>query len=334
MAERPRRSLRGGLPAASASALFLGLTPIFGKLAINAGLSPLTVVALRTLGAAALLFLALRIARPQDFYIYPVGLVGCLLAGAINGAGSLLYYSALGRIDASLGQLLYSLYPMFVALLLYLDGYRYTRTTALRLALSVPAVVLLTTPASTQVDLVGAAMMVGAGLLYALHIPINQRVLFEAPAPTVTFYTLLAMAGVVVPTALLLQPVPIELPAAGITPLVALTLVTFLSRLTLFSGVKTIGGLDTALIGLGEIVVTLTLAFLWLGESLTPGQWAGALLLGLSIFLVAFDRRRRRGPPLRGWLQWLLPPMTLERRLDSISAEEEPSAVEDQPADA
>ncbi len=334
MGQQPLRSLRGGLPAASASALFLGLTPIFGKLAINAGLSPLTVVALRTLGAAALLFLALGVARPQDFYIYPVGLLGCLLAGAINGAGSLLYYSALGRIDASLGQLLYSLYPMFVALLLYLDGYRYTRMTALRLALSVPAVLLLTMPVSTQVDLVGVGMMLGAGGLYALHIPINQRVLFEAPAPTVTFYTLVAMAGVVVPTALVLQPLPTELHTEGLAPLAALTLVTFLSRLALFSGVKRIGGLDTALIGLGEIVVTVTLALLWLGERLSPVQWFGAFLLVLSIFLIAFDRDRRRRPGLRGWLRWLLPPVASEAQLEPTRAEEKLPAAEDRPADA
>lgn len=304
------RRLAGGIPAASASALFLGLTPIFGKLAISAGLAPLLVVAMRTVGAAGLLFLALLLLQRGSFYIYPVGLAGCLLAGSINGIGSLLYYSALGRIDASLGQLLYSLYPLFVALLLYLDGYRYTRTTLLRLGLSVPAVVLLTAPASAEVDLVGVAMMLGAGLLYALHIPINQRVLYEAPAPTVTFYTLLAMAGIVTPVALLFESVPIAIAPAALSAVAALTLVTFLSRLTLFSGVKSIGGLDTALIGLGEIVVTLTLALLWLGERLTTAQWLGALLLIGSIALVMVDRRRRQPSPVRGWLRWLLPPIS------------------------
>ncbi len=34
-------------------------------------------------------------------------------------------------------------------------------------------------------------MMLGAAALYALHLPINQRVLYEVPAPTVTLYTLL-----------------------------------------------------------------------------------------------------------------------------------------------
>ena len=42
--------------------------------------------------------------------------------------------------------------------------------------------------------MVGAAMMFGAAFLYALHLLINQRVLYEVPAPTVTFYTLLGMS--------------------------------------------------------------------------------------------------------------------------------------------
>ncbi|MDX1601245.1 MAG: DMT family transporter [Anaerolineales bacterium] len=309
-----KKALSRGLPAASASALFLGLTPIFGKLAITAGLPPLVVVAARTVGAAALIFLVMLIAQPTGFYIYPVGLAGCLLAGAVNGTGSLLYYSALGRIDASLGQLLYSLYPLFVALLLYLDGYRYTRMTVIRLGLSLPAVVLLTNPSSTHVDMIGVMLMLGAGLLYAVHIPINQRVLFEAPAPTVTFYTLLAMSAVVVPVALVFDVGPVRVSTAALLPLLALTLVTFLSRLSLFSGVKSIGGLDTALIGLGEIVVTLTLALLWLGERLTPTQWIGALLLIVSILLVALDKRRKRKPIVGGWLRWLVPPMMYEKQ--------------------
>ena len=41
--------------------------------------------------------------------------------------------------------------------------------------------------------------MLGAAILYSMHLPINQRVLLEVPSPTVTLYTLLAMSGVVVP---------------------------------------------------------------------------------------------------------------------------------------
>jgi uncharacterized membrane protein len=46
-----------GVEAALASALFLGVIPIFGKQAITAGFSPLAVVAFRTILAAGLLLL-------------------------------------------------------------------------------------------------------------------------------------------------------------------------------------------------------------------------------------------------------------------------------------
>lgn len=301
------RKLPAGVSAAVASALFLGLTPVFGKLAITAGVPALAVVALRTVGAAFLLLLVMGLFRRKFFYIYPLGLLGCLLAGTVNGIGSLLFYSSLARIDASLGQLLYSFYPLYVALLLYLDGYRYSRLTLLRLGLSVPAIVLLTSP-TTNGDTLGMLMMIGAGLLYAIHIPINQRVLYEAPAPTVTFYTLLAMAAVVVPVAAIAAPGPSSWALAGLPAVGALTMITFLSRLTLFSGVKSIGGLQTALIGLGEVAVTLVLAHIWLGERLSSGQWAGALLLAATILLVGADRSTRPRVPLGGWLHWLLPP--------------------------
>ncbi|MGA9532305.1 MAG: DMT family transporter [Anaerolineales bacterium] len=300
--------LAKGIPAAAASALFLGLTPILGKLAIVAGLPPLIVVAARTIGAALLMLLVLAAFQRDRFYIYPLGLVGCALAGVINGIGSLLFYAALGRIDASLGQLLYSLYPTFVALILYVDGYRYNRMTLARLGLTLPAVILLTSPASNGGDWTGMLMMIGAAALYALHIPINQRVLYEAPAPTVTFYTLIAMTAITVPAAFFFSPHTMVINWSSLGPLLALTLVTFASRLTLFTGVKSIGGLDTALLGLGELIVALILAVAWLGERLSAWQWVGAGLLAGSLLLIAFDRRQRVSPPMGGWLRWLMPP--------------------------
>ena len=92
-------------------------------------------------------------------------------------------------------------------------------------------------------------------------------------------------------------------------PIVGLTLVTFLSRLTLFMGVKHLGGMQTALLGLAELLVTLLLGYFWLGEKLTPLQWAGAGLLTITLLLVRFEKNKH--PPAShhgGWLKWLRPP--------------------------
>ena len=48
---------KAGVRAALVSAAFFGLTPIFGKLAVNLDISPLAVVGFRTLMAALLLLI-------------------------------------------------------------------------------------------------------------------------------------------------------------------------------------------------------------------------------------------------------------------------------------
>jgi drug/metabolite transporter (DMT)-like permease len=297
-----------GIVAALASAFFLGLCPVFGKLSINAGFSPLAVVALRTVLAATIVLIYILIFCRQYFYIFPVGLLGCALAGLINGLGSILYYMALDRLSASLGQILYSMYPFFVAFWLLLDEQAISRLTILRIGLATFAVILLTYLPTHHADPLGVAMMLGAAALYALHLPVNQRVLYEVPAPTVTLYTLLAMSAVVVPAYLIFDR---QIPAPGInwSPLMGLALMTALSRLTLFLGIKRIGGMQTALLGLAELLVTVTFSYAWLQEQLTRTQWLGALVLCVSLLLVRYDKPHT--PPKNkhtGWLSWIRGP--------------------------
>jgi drug/metabolite transporter (DMT)-like permease len=86
-----------------------------------------------------------------------------------------------------------------------------------------------------------------------------------------------------------------------------LSLVTFFSRLTLFMGVKHLGGMQAALLGLGELLVTLILAHLWLDESLSLTQWIGVGLLVVSLSLVASEKTPSQRLKTR-WLNWLRPP--------------------------
>ncbi len=151
-------------------------------------------------------------------------------------------------------------------------------------------------------------MMLGASVLYAMHLPINQRVLYEVPAPTVALYTLLSMSAVVVPAYLLFDrawPV-INVPWL---PVVGLTFATVFSRLALFLGVKKIGGMQTALLGLAELLIAIVFSDIWLGESLTLLQWLGAVGLALSLILVMYETPVH---PIHsgktGWLSWIRAP--------------------------
>lgn len=289
------------------SAVLMGVVPIFGKLAIMIGFSPLLVVVMRTGIATLLLFVIMLVVKRQFFYIYSLGLIGCFIAGFINGVGSILFYSSLSLIDASIGQLLYSFYPIFAAFWLLLDRQPINRMTVFRLILSIPGVFLLLGNAMEPVNVLGALLMIGAAILYALHIIINQRILYEVPAPTVTFYTLLSMSITVsIPYLIFDHSLPVV--DAPIWPILAMAFITFLSRLTLFTGVKHLGGLQTAILGLGELLITVFLAHLWLGESFTAIQWIGAFILAFNMFLVGFIKYTPVKRHTSGLLAWLNPP--------------------------
>jgi drug/metabolite transporter (DMT)-like permease len=76
----------------------------------------------------------------------------------------------------------------------------------------------------------------------------------------------------------------------------------------LFLGVKHIGGMQTALLGLGELFITIVFSHLWLGESLTPLQWAGTIGLGISLLLVWLEKPPAKPIHTHGLLSWIQPP--------------------------
>jgi drug/metabolite transporter (DMT)-like permease len=304
---RGNSSRKTGIIAALSSAVFLGFTPIFGKQALLVGFSPIALVTLRTAIAAGMLFLSMLIMHRQFFYIYPVGLFGCILAGLLNGLGSILYYSALNRLDASIAHLIYSFYPIFLAFWQMMDSQPVNRVTFLRMAVAIPGVYLLVSAGTQTVDIIGAVLMIGSAILYALHILINQRVLMEVPSPTVTFYTLLSMTGTVT-IAFFAFGNQIPPSATPWWPVFGMAAITFFSRITLFLGVKHLGGMQTALLGLGELLITVSVAAMWLGERLSPLQWLGAGLIGGSMLLIGFDHYTPQKRRSKGWLAWLNPP--------------------------
>ena len=171
-----------GINAALISAFFLGLAPVFGKAAMGPDhFSALAVVALRTGMAALLLFLIMAIFERRFIFIYPAGLLGCALAGGINGIGSIFYYIGLSRLNASVAQMLYALYPFFVALWLRLDHQAPSKLTIGRMVIAGISAFLLTRAGAEEVDILGVIFMLIAAAFYAFHIPINQRVLYDVP---------------------------------------------------------------------------------------------------------------------------------------------------------
>jgi drug/metabolite transporter (DMT)-like permease len=280
-----------GVGVALLSTVFLGWAPIFGKLAYSTGMTPYTVVAVRTALAAALLWLFYLIFWRHYILVTRYELAGCVAVGLVNGVGSLFYYTALSRIDASLVSLINTTYPLWVVVFLAASGQPLSRFTAVSLLLAGFGVALLTQAREATADALGIMLMLAAAFAYGWHLVLGQWVVADTAPQSVALYVLTAMA-VVVGVARVVQSTPLEpITMGGWSAVVGLGVVTALSRLFMFVGLGRLGGIQTALLGLSELFVTLLVAFVLLGERLTPWQWLGGGLLITAGLLVRRDSR-------------------------------------------
>ena len=102
-----------------------------------------------------------------------------------------------------------------------------------------------------------------------------------------------------------------QIPSASLDwgPLLWLSLMTSLSRLALFLGIKRIGGMQTALLGLAELLVTIVFSHIWLHDQLLLTQWLGAAVLCVSLLLVGFEKHHTAHRGNRtGFFSWIRPP--------------------------
>jgi drug/metabolite transporter (DMT)-like permease len=283
----PQGGREQGVLVTLLSTICFGLAPIFGKLAYRAAVTPFTLAALRTVIAAALLWAFYLVFWPQAIPVRWKDLLGCVWMGATNGVGSLFYYTGLARLDASLVQLIWTFYPIWVFIFLSAAGHPISRLALLRLALALLGVYLLTYAGARPTDWLGIMLILSASACYGWHLVLGQWTLADLDSRTVALYALSAMAAVVAVARLVARMPwePISLP--GWTAILLLALIpTALARLLVFAGLRRLGGAQTSLLGVAELLVALLLAHLLLGERLSLWQWIGGGLLVVSVLLI------------------------------------------------
>ncbi|MCU0481236.1 MAG: DMT family transporter [Anaerolineae bacterium] len=279
-----------------AAPIFLGFAPLFGKLAIRAGIDPFSIAAIRTAIAVVILWSIYFIFFKKYIYIYPAGLLGCVVIGTINGIGSLFYYGGLGLLDASLAQLLNGMYLVFAVLISRFGGERVNRRTMIRVGLALIGIMLITGFGSKSISWLGVGFMLANALMFAGTLVLSQYVLYEMPAPTVTLYILTTMGLVVMMVWLAVgDPIPAPVLEQAIPPIIALGLTTATARLFLFAGVKILGGMQTAVLAITEIAVAIVLAIIFLGDRFNTIQTLGVIILFSGLLLIRSKDLRGHG---------------------------------------
>ena len=274
-----------------ASAVAFGALAVFGKLAYDAGVGVLTLLAVRFAIAAPVLWAAaLRRRRRPLAAACARTVLAALALGAVGysmQAG--LFFAALTRMDASLLSLVLYTYPAFVTIAAIALG-RETpsrRRIGALLASSGGVTLVLLGAGSGSFDWIGAAMAVGAALSYTGYILVSDRVGVRLDA--------LPLAALVTTGAALTFGIAGTATGSldagfaneGWAWLAAIALVSTVTPIVLFfAGLKRVGPSTAAILSTLEPPTTVALAFLAFGESLTAVQLAGAaLVLGAVLAL-------------------------------------------------
>jgi drug/metabolite transporter (DMT)-like permease len=208
-----------------------------------------------------------------------------MLMGAWYVAQSLCYFTALRTTSPGLVALLLYLYPAIVAVIsgLVLKE-RITQAKLIALGLATVGGVLTIGPGGSG-GTVGIALAAAAALLYAGYIVVSGVLLQEVaafPATTVIMLTTGTIYGGIVAVAGLQGPQTVT----GWWAILAAAVFSIVALGGFFAGIEKVGTTNGAILSTGEPVVTVVLAWLFLGDRLEPMRLiGGAFILAAVVYL-------------------------------------------------
>lgn len=268
------------------SAISFGAMPIFARLAYESGADPITVLFLR-FGIAAAVMIGIMLVSKTPF---PRGLVllELILLGAIGYVGeSLAYFTALTMAPAGLVALLLYIYPALVTALsaIFLKEHLTTgKIVALFFALSGT---VLTIQISSGGSIVGILLGIAAAVDYAIYILLGSRIVRRSGSIGSTSMIIAATAGVYAVVAPI-HGLAFPGSALGWMAVLAIALIsTVISFVTFFAGLKRVGPTTASTLSTFEPIVAVALAAVVLGETITPVQALGGLLILVAVVILA-----------------------------------------------
>jgi drug/metabolite transporter (DMT)-like permease len=260
---------------------------VFGKLAFDAGIGIVTVLAVRFgLGAVVLAPLGAREWRA----IPRRRLAQAFLLGAAGYATqSACYFLALERVDAGLVALLLYTFPALVtlgAVALGRDRLDTTRVASLGLAFAGLMLVLVSAGADRVAPL-GIAFALGAALVYTVYILGSEPVLADMEPRTLAGLVCAGGATTYVVGGLVSGRLSFGFEAIGWLWLAGIVGVSTVAAIVMFfAGVARVGSSRASIISTVEPLVTVGLAFAVFGEGLRPVQLVGGALVLASVVLL------------------------------------------------
>jgi drug/metabolite transporter (DMT)-like permease len=274
------------------SGVLWSLYAIMVKIGVDNGLSETEMNTARLVVSAAVIGIYL-LARSRFFFRISAGelIILILLGAADYGVGGLLYIGSLRHIDAALAFLLVYTFPAMVTLISVIIGREKLRPSlvlAVVLTFIGVAMVLEAGMAITGEQWIGVGMVLSAALILAVSLVFCEGLMDRLSASQISFVT--HGSGGVLMLSLLpfvgLRPDILLEPRNLIVLIYISVFGTAISMILFYMGMKKIGAARASIVTTAEPVFVVLLAWMLLGETLSPVQIAGVAIQVSGVLLV------------------------------------------------
>ncbi len=247
---------------------------------------PLLAGLLRALPAGIVLAAITR-SRPQGPWWFKAALLGIL---NIGGFFALLFLAAF-RLPGGVAGTLGAIQPLLAAALAAaLLGERMRQTVLFAGILGVTGVGLLVLGAEAKLDAVGVFAGLGGAAAMAMGVVLTKR--WGRPTSLLAFTSWQLIAGglFLLPLALMVEGVPQTISTANIAGFLWLSSVgTAVAYALWFRGIQILPVAQVTLLGLFSPVIAAIAGWVVLGQSLSPTQFTGMVIVLSSIWIAMFS---------------------------------------------
>ena len=278
-----------GVILALISALGFAFLPIFIVFAYGAGVNAQTMLLIRFITAAILMFAyiyykygTIKVTKKALFSLFLLGVFGYTFQ-------SRLYFSAVQYISPSMATMFLYTYPILVGVLSFIvDKEKPTLNLFIATAISVVGLVLILGSSLGDVNLTGILLASGSAIVYSVYIVSSNRVIKKTPALLTSAYISLFSALGSFILGSFSGGFDFSFRASGWIATIGIALVsTVIAMVTFFKSMEFIGPTKTSIISLTEVLFTVLLSAIILHQYLTPFQMIGGACVLLGAYLVA-----------------------------------------------
>jgi len=273
------------------SAAGFGLMPVFASYAYATGLNVPTLLFLRFIIGAIILFGYLSLARKKWVATRKDLALFFLLGGVLYALQAFGYFSAIRYMPVPLVALILYLYPVFVAVIShFVNKEHLSKKVVWAIAVSLLGMALVLGRPGGNVNLTGLLYALGAAVVYSSYIIIGNRVALNAPPLVASSFIVLFASIPFLVSGALTGSLQFRFPAMG-WPLVlgVGSLSTALPIFCFLRGMNATGPTRASIVSMLEPVVTIAAAAVLLGQRMSVVQAAGGLLVigGAALVVLA-----------------------------------------------